>query len=1428
MPVLRLRPRFVVLGLLASLAIGAQAPAALAALDGGAAPPVAVDDEKTVRTGSEVRVDVTENDTDADGDFLTVTSPVDGEPTATANGTVTCFGFECFYKSNPSFLGTDGFDYTISDGNGGSDVGHATITVVANQPPTAVDDEVEAVASHALQLNPLGNDTDPDTEQGDVLALTVPEPGVEADTPHGKVTCGVSGECTYTSDPLYVGEDGFDYTVADDTEASDVGHVTITVIANEPPVAVDDTFARSDELDLNVLANDMDAEEAELEITAVTQPAHGSVTIQDGGTSVHYSATSNFSATDSFTYTVVDPAGATDTATVTLEPCPAVAAAIDVGGIVVGERWVACSALVANGVVGPTTTVFPPAGGTSALLTSGDIANAPGPNDDTGATASNGSQLRGARDVSILRLDLNVPAGANCLSFDLAFQSEEFPEWVGQGFNDGFLAELGASTWTVEGADINAPLNFAFDPAGELVSVNSAFFSPERVITDTGSEYDGSTPRLTVRTPVTPGAHILFLSIFDAGDSALDSAAFVDGLTAGPAGPGGCAAGANEPPNAVNDEIEFLEDVSAAIDVLVNDTDADGHPLTITSASPTAQHGTVSCTAATCTYTPNPNYFGPDSFIYSISDGHGGIDTATVSIAVSPQNDPPVGNPDSLTTAQDTPGSLNVLANDTDVDGPAVAVSGFTHGAHGNVACTPAGDCTYTPNPGFHGTDSFTYDLSDGAGGAADDILVSITVTPAQTNQPPVADDETLTLAEDTSDSVNVLAGDTDPDGDPLTVTSLTPSASHGSVTCTAAGVCTYTPNANYHGPDSFVYTVSDGEGGQDTGQVSITVTPVNDDPSAVADSLTTAEDTTSTPLNVLTNDTDIDGGPLTVTTLTPTANHGTVSCTAAGACTYTPNANYHGPDSFTYAISDGHGGADTATVNVTVTPVNDAPNAVDDSLPTAENTAGQVNVLANDTDIDGGPLSVTTATPTAQHGTVACASGGVCTYTPVADYDGPDSFEYSISDGNGGIDTAAVSVTVTPAPVNQPPAADDETLTTAEDTQGEVNVLLGDTDPDGDSLSVTSLSPTAAHGTVSCTAAGVCTYTPNANYNGSDSFDYTVSDGKGGTDTGHVEVTVTPVNDAPDAVNDSTSTPEDTAKVVSVLANDADVDGDTLTVTTASPAAQHGTVACTAAGSCTYTPAANYHGPDSFTYAISDGRGGTDTATVSITVSSVNDPPNAVDDTLTTAQDTAKDLNVFGNDTDDGAFQLSGYTQPAHGSAHCTIAGDCTYTPAAGYHGPDSFTYTIGDGEFEDTATISITVTTANAPPSCANVKPSKTKLWPPRHQFVLITLSGATDADGDLLTFSITKVTQDEKVRKAISQNDKGPDAQRVTGKPNQIKLRSERVASGNGRVYRIHYTVSDGQGGTCTGIEKVGVPKTKTGTAIDNVLRTFNSFG
>ena len=391
-------------------------------------------------------------------------------------------------------------------------------------------------------------------------------------------------------------------------------------------------------------------------------------------------------------------------------------------------------------------------------------------------------------------------------------------------------------------------------------------------------------------------------------------------------------------------------------------------------------------------------------------------------------------------------------------------------------------------------------------------VQAQVTLADGGSNEPPVANPDELNTAEGTAGSTNVLANDTDPDSDPLSIDDWT-DGTHGFVSCSGTD-CVYIPSdPDYSGPDAFTYTVSDGQGGTDIGDVVVEVVPTNAEPSASDDALTLAEDTSDS-VDVLANDTDDDTDPLSVETLEPTADNGTVSCTVGGICTYTPEPNFEGFDTFSYTITDGQGGTDTANVEVDVTPVNDVPNAVDDSLVTSEDQMGSLNVRTNDVDIDGDTLLVTTLSPAASHGTVACLGGGGCSYTPTADYSGPDSFQYSISDGHGGTDTATVNITVTPE--NTAPVADDDAIVTVEDTPGSTNVLVGDTDVDGDTLSVSTPAPTATHGTVSCASGGVCTYTPSANYNGSDSFDYTVSDGRGKSDTGTVTVTVTPGNDAP------------------------------------------------------------------------------------------------------------------------------------------------------------------------------------------------------------------------------------------------------------------------------------------------------------------------
>ena len=450
---------------------------------------------------------------------------------------------------------------------------------------------------------------------------------------------------------------------------------------------------------------------------------------------------------------------------------------------------------------------------------------------------------------------------------------------------------------------------------------------------------------------------------------------------------------------------------------------------------------------------------------------------------------------------------------------------------------------------------------------------------------------------------------------------------------CTSPKSYTNLTNASH----TFEVRATDAANNLDPTPAARTWTVTERPPVANAQSVSLNEDTTST---VTLTGTDPDNDPLRfkVTSLptsgklydgTGTAGHLIVAgdlpyaLTGAGnAVTYQPNAGYFGPDGFQFKANDGQlDSTSAATVSITVSHVNHAPVANNDSATTPPVTPVTVNVLANDSDPDNDPLTVS-AVSTPSHGTAVVNADNTVMYVPDVGYAGPDSFDYSVSDGNGGTASATVSIVV-----GNPPVADAQSVSLNEDTTS--TVTLTGTDPDNDPLrfKVTSLptsgrlydgTGTAGHLIVAgdlpyaLTGAGnAVTYQPNAGYFGPDGFQFKANDGQlDSTSAATVSISVNHVNHAPVANNDSATTAPATAVTVNVVANDSDPDNDPLTVTGASVPA-HGTAAVNPDNTVTYTPATGYSGPDSFTYTIDDGKGGTASATVAITVSSAN--PNLI-----------------------------------------------------------------------------------------------------------------------------------------------------------------------------------------------------------------------
>jgi VCBS repeat-containing protein len=404
--------------------------------------------------------------------------------------------------------------------------------------------------------------------------------------------------------------------------------------------------------------------------------------------------------------------------------------------------------------------------------------------------------------------------------------------------------------------------------------------------------------------------------------------------------------------------------------------------------------------------------------------------------------------------------------------------------------------------------------------------------------------------------------------------------------------------------------------------------------------------------------------------------------------------------------LAVGNANVDNVSVLLNTTVTNRPPSAANDAWSAAEDTPLTVpapGVLANDNDPDGDSLSAVLVAGPA-HGTVALNANGSLTYTPAANFNGNDSFTYRASDGalSSGVATVAITVTA----VNDVPAATDDAWSTAEDTVLTVpapGVLGNDGDVDGDSLSA-ALASGPAHGTVALNANGSFTYTPAANFNGTDSFTYRAGDGDLTSDPATVTITVTPVNDAPAAANDGYGTAEDTVLTVpapGVLANDNDPDGDSLSAALASGPA-HGTVALNGNGSLTYTPAANFSGSDSFTYRASDGDLSSGVATVAITVTPVNDSP-----TVTVAaggtcrsDDRSGMLNLVVNDVENApsALTLSAASSNATlvPNANVVFAGSganrtVTVSTVSGRTGTAVVTVAVGDGQSNGTVQLTV-----------------------------------------------------------------------------------------------------------------------------------------
>jgi hypothetical protein len=677
---------------------------------------------------------------------------------------------------------------------------------------------------------------------------------------------------------------------------------------------------------------------------------------------------------------------------------------------------------------------------------------------------------------------------------------------------------------------------------------------------------------------------------------------------------------------------------------------------------------------------------------------------------------------DSVTVGEDSgANTLNLLANDSfeNVNRAITAVGAALHGTtainDNGTAGDPTDDfVTYTPSADYNGSDTFTYTVT--SGGATETATVNVTVSA-------VADiaDDSVTVGEDSgANTLNLLANDSFENAN-RAITAVG-AALHGTTAINNNGTAgdptddfvTYTPSADYNGSDTFTYTVTSG-GATETATVNVTVSAVAD---IADDSVTVGEDSGANTLNLLAND-SFENANRAITAVgaalhgtTAINNNGTAGDPTDDFVTYTPSADYNGSDTFTYTVTS-NGTTETATVNVTVSAVADI---VDDSVTVGEDSGtNTLNLLANDS-FENANRAIS-GVGVAAHGTTAINNNGTAgdptddfvTYTPSADYNGSDTFTYTVTSG-GATETATVNVTVSAV-------ADivDDSVTVGEDSGANTLNLLANDSFENANRAITAVGA-ALHGTTAINNNGTAgdptddfvTYTPSADYNGSDTFTYTVTSG-GATETATVNVTVSAVADIAD---DSVTVGEDSgANTLNLLANDSFENANRAI--TAVGAALHGTTAINNNGTAgdptddfvTYTPSADYNGADSFTYTVTSG-GVTETATVNVTINAVAD---IVNDTASTNEDNAVNILVQGNDTfENPTHAITGTTNGANGTVSVNnngTAGDTTddfvvYTPNLNFNGGDSFTYTVTSNGTTETATVNVTVNAVNDVP--------------------------------------------------------------------------------------------------------------------------------
>ncbi|MFH4742933.1 tandem-95 repeat protein [Vibrio diabolicus] len=1296
-----------------------------------------VADKATVVEDTPTIIKVLGNDT-FEGDDKVVSldtnnGPANGTVSVNSDGSVT-------YTPNDNYHGTDSFTYIVTSG-GVSESTTVNVDVTpVNDAPVAKDDTAVTDEDTPVTIDVLPNDTDID---GD--ALSIESASVLSD--QGQVEI-IDGKLVFTPTENFNGDAEITYTVTDGA-LTDEATVKVTVNAvNDTPVVessiADQTLAEDFTpytIDLNTAFSDVDNVDGELSFS-VSGNSNVNVSIENGIATI--SPTADWNGSETLTFTATDLSSESVSQTVNFTVAP-VADIVADSATVVEDTPTIIKVLGNDTFKGDDKVVSldshnGPANGTVSVNPDGSVTYTP--NDNYHGTDSFTYIVTsgGVSESTTVSVDVTPVNDAPVTKDDTAITDEDTPVTIDVLPND---TDIDGEKLSIESASVSKEQGTVEVVDGKLVFTPAENFNGDAEITYTvtdGSLNDQATVNVTVNavndtpvvessiadqtlaedfTPYSIDLNTAFSDVdnadgeltFSVSGNSNIQVAIVNGIatftpTADWNGSENLTFTATDPSgesvsqtvnftvapvaDIVEDNATVVEDTPTIIKVLGNDTFEGDDKVVSLDTNNGPANGTVSVNPdGSVTYTPNDNYHGTDSFTYIVTSG-GVSESTTVSVDVTPVNDAPVAKDDIATAQEDTAVTIDVLPNDTDVDGDKLSIqSASVPEAQGKVEIVD-GKLVFTPAENFNGDAEITYTITDGV--LTDQATVNVTVNAVNDTPEVESNIADQTLAEDFtpySIDLNTAFSDVDNvDGE----LSFSVSGNSNIQVAIVNGIATFTPTADWNGLEALTFTATDPSGESVSQTVNFTVAPVAD---IVADSATVVEDT-PTIINVLGNDTfDGDDKVVSLDTSKGPAN-GTVSVNPDGSVTYTPNDNYHGTDSFTYIVTSG-GVSESTTVNVDVTPVNDAPVAKDDTAVTDEDTPVTIDVLPNDTDIDGDTLRIDSASVPSDQGTVEIVDGKLV-FTPAENFHGDAEITYTITDG-ALTDQATVNVTVNA--VNDTPVVEsniaDQTL--AEDFTPytiDLNTAFSDVDNVDGEL---TFSVSGNNNIQVSIVNGVATITPTADWNGSEELMFTATDPSGESASQTVNFTVAPVADI---VADKATVVEDTATIIKVLGNDTFEGNDKVVSLDTNKGPANGTVSVNPDGSVTYTPNDNYHGADSFTYIVTSG-GVSESTTVNVDVTPVNDAPVATNDNAVTDEDTPVTIDVLPNDTDVDGDKLSieSASVPKEQGTVEVVNGKLVFTPAENFNGDAEITYTITDGVLTDQAKVTVTVTPVNDTPT-------------------------------------------------------------------------------------------------------------------------------